>query len=150
MPELTLGAFGAFGECETTAANCSRARDFNRIGFDLQSDFEVPMGILRLQGAYVHAKDDRDTIGDEDNNAWFVEGIYAIEGDDGRPWIVPSLRFDFSEENDGADEFGELTLNLSYYLYENVKIFAELFKQVDVPDGVKKDGRFTIQAAIGF
>lgn len=150
MPELTIGAFGMVGECQTTATNCSRDRNFQRIGFDVRADIAVPMGNLRLQGAYVHAKDDRDTTGKDDNDAWFVEGIYIIQGDDDRPWIVPSVRFDYSEQNDGADDFGELTLNLSYYLYENVKVYAEYFKQVEVPNGVEKDGRFTIQAVIGF
>lgn len=146
IPELTLGAFGVTGECVNTTSNCSVDRDFYRIGVDAQADFQN----VRLRGAYVRAQDDPDNFGpQEDNNAWYVEGNYFWREDD-RPLLVPSVRFDHYEQSDGRDDFNEITLNLTYYLYENVKIFLEYFNQLDVPSGQETDSRVTLQVEAGF
>lgn len=145
IPELMIGGFGITGECETSASNCSRDRDFSRVGADFVAEYEN----ARLQGAWLTAHDDLDASGDADNDAFFIEGLYAVPWNE-RPWIVPLIRFDWFETNDGADEVSTITLHLDYYIYENVKIFAEWFKELDDESDNDEDGRFTIQAEIGF
>lgn len=64
--------------------------------------------------------------------------------------LVPSVRFDHFEKNDGRDGFDEITLNLTYYLHENVKIFLEYFNQLDIPSGQETDSRVMLQVEAGF
>jgi len=63
---------------------------------------------------------------------------------------VPLIRYDSYEENDGGDQFDELTLNLSFYFTQNIKGFVEYWTQTDVPNGVTKDKRFTMQLVAAF
>ena len=60
------------------------------------------------------------------------------------------VRLDQYEKSDGTQDFIEVTINLSYYMAQNVRLYGEWFKQVDVPAGMTKGGRFTIQAEVGF
>lgn len=146
MPGVMIGAFGFAGECPFEAANCSTARDFTRFGFDAQVDYQN----FRLMGAYISANDDNAAATAEvDNTAWYITGAYIYKRDN-RPFLVPMVRFDQYEKNDGADDYSELTLNVSYYFKENVKIFAEYWNQLDVPAGSTEDERITLQIAIGF
>jgi len=141
IPELTLGTFGITGKWDEDDIE----RDFSRYGFDLQVDYSN----VRLTGAYLHAKDDRETSGSEDNNAWYTQAFYVWKKDT-RPLVVPLLRFDSYEENDGNEEYKELTLNLGYYFTENIKGFVEYWTQTDKPDDVMRDNRFTIQIVAAF
>jgi hypothetical protein len=145
LPQLTVGGFGMAGECERTAANCMRDRNYSRFGFDVQAQV---LPNARISGAFVTANDDQESGmgGDHDNDAWFAEGIYVFQQGK-RPWIVPLFRFDSYETNDGRDDFKTGVLNVTYYVKENVKVFLELFKEFDVPGGDQKDGRLTLQAA---
>ncbi|MDQ7787909.1 MAG: hypothetical protein RDU01_09885 [Thermodesulfovibrionales bacterium] len=141
IPELTLGTFGISGKWDEDDIE----RDFSRYGFDLQVDYSN----VRLTGAYLHAKDDRETSGSEDNNAWYTQAFYVWKKDT-RPLIVPLIRFDSYEENDGNDKYKELTLNVGYYFTENIKGFVEYWTQTDKPDDVMRDNRFTIQIVAAF
>lgn len=151
LPELTVGAFGMVGTCKATAANCDLDRDFSRLGFDVQGQY----GNATFHGAYLTTKDDANALDingllpETKNSAWYAEAIYAFQKD-GRPWIVPSIRLDQYEKSDGTQDFTEVTMNLSYYMAQNVKVYGEWFKQVDVPAGMTKGGRFTIQIVAGF
>ena len=60
------------------------------------------------------------------------------------------VRLDQYEKSDGTQDFTEVTMNLSYYMAQNVRVYGEWFKQVDVPAGMTKGGRFTIQIEAGF
>lgn len=150
LPELTVGAFGLWGKCESSAPNCAINRDFQRYGFDAQA--EVKNVVLR--GAYFNTKDDANFLGvggippQVENMAWYGEGSYVIKKD-GRPFIVPLIRFDSYEKNNGFDNYDELTLNLSAYIYENVRVFAEYWTQLDTPPGVIEDDRITVQLEFG-
>ena len=146
IPELMIGAFGFGGECPFEASNCSTERDFSRWGIDVQADYRN----FRLMAAYINAEDDRASgVGEDENTAWYVTGSYIYMRDK-RPLLVPMVRFDQYEKSNGADVFSELTLNLTYYLKENVKIFAEYWDQLDVPAGSTEDNRITLQIAVGF
>ena len=141
IPEVTIGAFGITGKWDET----DRDRDFSRYGFDLQADYSN----VRLTGAYLHAKDDREISGSEDNDAWYAQAFYVWKKD-ARPLVVPVVRFDSYEENDGNDEYKELTLNVGYYFTENIKGFVEYWTQTDKPDDVMRDNRITLQIVAAF
>lgn len=143
-PNIMVGTFGVVGQCEVTAANCASDLGFHRAGVDVQADISN----VRIMGAFMSASDDR-LGGAQKNQAWFLEGLYVLKKGD-RPLIVPSLRIDWYEENDGADRFTEGTLNVTYFLWENVKAYLELFKQFNVPTGKEEDERITVQIAVGF
>lgn len=151
LPELTIGAFGMMGKCDAAADNCDIDRDFQRLGFDVQGQY----GNAVFHGAYMTTKDDANALDingflpEARNSAWYFDALYAFQKD-GRPWIVPFVRIDQYEKADGAQDFTEVTMNLSYYMAQNIRIYGEWFKQVNVPDGFTKGGRFTIQIEAGF
>lgn len=145
MPEATIGIFGISGECKASACGGLRDRDFTRYGVDAQAQF----GDFRFQGAYVKTEDDRVGLGEDDNDAWYVEGMYIFKQND-RPVFVPSVRFDSYEKSNGSQQFGELVLNTAYYVKENIRAYVEFWTQVDVPAGVNKNNRITFQIDLGF
>lgn len=141
VPEATIGLFGMNGRWKTD----SIARDFNRIGLDIQADFYK----MRFLGVYLRAKDDLDTTGDEKNDAWYAQAFYVFEKNS-RPLVVPLLRYDSYEKKDGKDRFDEVTLNVSYYFTQNIKGFVEFWTQTDIPNGATRDHRFTVQIVAAF
>lgn len=152
-PQVTVGLFGVEGECEENDVDCNRDRDFSRYAVDAQADVSFAAGVvpgtLRLMGAYLEAEDDRDTTGEDENDALFVQALYAVQ-QDGRPTWVPLIRYDDYEEDDGRDDFEEITLNLTYYFTENIKGHVEWWRQLDVPSGLDRDGRITFQIFAAF
>lgn len=141
IPELTIGGFGITGRWEEDDAE----RDFSRYGFDIQVDYSN----VRLTGAYLHAKDDREASGSEDNKAWYTQAFYVWKKD-ARALIVPLVRFDSYEENDGDDKYEELTMHIGYYFTENIKGFVEYWTQTDKPDDVTRDNRISLQIVAAF
>lgn len=141
LPDAALGLFGVSGRWEEDDIN----RDFSRIGFDVQADYSN----MRFTGAYLHARDDSDTGAVEENDAWYAQAFYVFRKGF-RPVAVPLVRFDSYEENDGNDQYDELTLNLSYYFTQNIKGYAEYWTQTDKPEGVERDNRFTLQIVAAF
>jgi hypothetical protein len=125
-------------------------RDFTRFGIDFQGDIAG----ARLQAMYVSAEDDTYgngvITGSQKNTAIALQGMYIIKTKEGTPTFVPLVRFDSYEKNDGKDEYQDLTLNLTYYMKENVKGYVEYWNQLDAPDGVDKDSRVTLQLYVGF
>jgi hypothetical protein len=141
IPEAIIGIFGMTGQWKMN----DMERDFSRYGLDIQADYSN----IRFTGAYLHAEDDLEISGDEDNDAWYAQAFYVYQKD-ARPLLVPLVRFDSYEQNDGKDDYGELTLNLGYYFTENIKGFVEYWTQIDKPSAVKRDNRFTVQIAAAF
>ncbi len=145
QPDVTFGVFGIAGECKAGATNCDVDRNFTRFGVDAQAEYQN----VRLQGAYIKANDDRNGVGEDENDAWYVEGLYTVKLN-GRPVFVPSIRYDSYQKNDGSDRYGEVVLNLAYYHKENIRAFVEYWTQVDAPAGVNKNNRITFQIDLGF
>ena len=119
--------------------------DFNRTIIDAQADLED----TRIQAAYAMAEDDQLGGGSEKNNAFSIQAFHTMKTEKGVPTWVPLVRLDNYEENDGADQFSELTLNLAYYFAQNVKGFVEYWEQLDTPNGVTKDNSVTLQVSVG-
>jgi hypothetical protein len=157
MENLSVGLLHVSGECDGHAVGCgggapavSSPRDFTRTGFDVQAD----IGDARINAVLVQATDDNwvaagSKPAEEDNNAFYVQGMYIIK-DGKRPSMVPLIRFDSYEQNDGAAEYQELTLNMTYYFSENAKGYIEHWEQIDVPTGKSEDKRTTLQFAVAF
>lgn len=143
FPGVMIGAFGIFGECPDTA--CTVDREFTRFGVDSQ----VEWNDFVFKGAYLQASDDQNDLSSHDNMAWYVEADYIYQPE-GRPLWVPGVRFGQYEKADGVDSFTEMTLILGYYLTQNVRLFAEYWTQLDVPDLVEEDDRVTLQIEVGF
>jgi hypothetical protein len=141
IPEVTIGAFGIAGKWDEDEIE----RDFNRYGIDLQAEYAN----FRLTGVFLHATDDKEITGEEENDALYAQLFYVWKKD-ARPLLVPLVRYDSYEENDGDDEYKELTLNVGYYFTENIKGFVEYWTQTDKPDDVMRDNRFTIQIVAAF
>jgi len=138
---VTVGVFALTGEQPATT------REYTRSGFDFQGEFSNS----RIQAAYVAAADDNATnTGEEKNNALSVQWFHTFKTKDGSPTFVPVVRIDSYEKNDGKDDYQDMTLNLTYYMKENVKGYLEYWDQVDAPDGTDKDSRITLQFYVAF
>lgn len=152
LPNLMIGGFISTGSQNITSGGVKKELDFRRVGIDLQARF----GKLSLLGAALWAEDSIFTGGDESKNAWYAEAFYTIgEGDlraIGIPlsMVVPIVRVDQYEKKGVKDNFTDLTLNLSFYPWENVKFFVEYFTSVERPSGVASDWRWTVQAELAF
>lgn len=152
LPNLMIGGFGSGGSQNTTSGGVTKELDFRRVGIDLQARF----GGLNLLGAALWAEDNIFKGGDESKNAWYAEAFYTIGEKELRAigiplsMVVPIIRVDQYEKKGVKDGFTDLTLNLSFYPWENVKFFVEYFTSVDRPSGVPDDWRWTVEAAVGF
>lgn len=147
--DLSVGGFVINGHQDDMAG---RDLSFTRYGVDLQFEY---VG-ANLLFAYVRAEDDRVGTWVSTNNNWYVEGFYAFDREDlesiGLPGaaIVPTFRVDRYERSDGMNDFTDLTLNLSYYVWDNVRVYTEYFTNLDTPTGVEERWRWTVQVEVGF
>ncbi len=136
LPQLTVGGFNIIGR-EDTAAEPNQ--DFRRWGVD--ATFEVEN--FSLRGVWMRAKDDGPTgmPGGTtiENDVGYVEAFYAIR----TPMlanlpvpifqVVPLLRVDSFEKNDGNNDETTLTANLGVYPFENLRVNFEYFTSLDEP-----------------
>lgn len=140
--DIMIGAFGVKGK------NNTEDRAFSRYGMDFQAD----LGNTRLQAAVVRAADDNAGVpGEAENTAHSIQLTHIFtRGESRMPTWVPLARYDSYEKADGSQEYNELTLHMSYFFDQNVKGFVEYWEQLDVPTGLNKDNRLTLQLAVGF
>ncbi len=141
---IMLGVFGMSGENENTGGV---NRDYTRAGVQFQAD----VADARIQAIYITANDDLASgIGDEDNDAFSIQAFWTFTDDTLRPTWVPIIRYDSYETNDGNDDFGELTLNLTYYFNQNIKGYVEYWDRFDAPTSAEEDDRLTVQIIAAF
>lgn len=153
-PTIMVGAMALQGTCkvnpdlaadEQCGGSTTKDLDFSRLAADTQMDFDK----LRLTAVYMSYSDDMETGSSNDNNMYYVQGMYRImEGD--RPLIVPLLRLEGREENNGADSYSTAILNLGYYFAENVKGFLEYSDTYDTPEGEDTTNATTAQLEVVF
>ena len=81
----------------------------------------------------------------------FAEAAYNLLTPDGRPLFVPTLRYDMYEGSDGTEEYTELSVNLAYFVRENLKVFLEYWNELGLPDSVDREenNRWTMQFEFG-
>jgi len=133
LPGVNLGGFTLNGTNEALGS----ALDFYRAGFD----FQVEHGAFTGYGMVMHAKDDRLEGGTVGNTVGYLEGFYAFEPS-WLPLVVPLVRVDF------LDPVTNLTTDVNFYLRDNVKAYVEWWQNLDVPDGVRRDNRITVQVDV--
>jgi len=123
------------------------SREYQRSGIDAQLD----IGHTRVQLALLSATDDTTTPGTEvDNDALSIQAMHIFKTKTGKPTFVPLIRLDNYEQNNGADKYKEMTLNVSYYFTQNVKGYLEFWDRYDVPTGKAEDDRTTLQLFVAF
>ena len=105
---------------------------------------------FRVQGAWVTASDDLVLGGEQDNDVFSLQAMYVFKDDSMRPTWIPLIRFDSYEQNDGADQFDEVTLNLTRYITQNVKGYIEYWDRYDAPTSAQEDSRLTLQLHAAF
>ncbi len=142
---MMIGALAISGEDE------DQNRDFSRMGLQFQAD----VGDARLQALYITATDDRAAgdprgPGEDDNTAFSLQASYVFVNNVLRPTWVPLIRYDSYETNDGTNTFDELTLNLTYYITQNIKAYVEYWDRFDAPTSAQEDSRITLQFVAGF
>lgn len=125
MPNLMIGTMVLDGKCtiESGSVSCLTVdRDFRRVSIDAQL---LVAENLTFNAAYLRATDDLITgLGDESNDAYYVQAFYTIK-QGGRPLLMPLLRYDKYEENDGLDDISAITYGVSHYMAENLKLRLE-------------------------
>ena len=144
-PNIMVGLLNISGTCKSSEASCAVNRDFSRSAIDAQANF----GDINVKGAYLTATDDNAAAtADVKNNAAYVEASYVIKKD-GRPSLVPLVRLDQAEKNDGADKVNVYVLQLNHYFTENGRAFIE-YQSTD--DDTKADtvSKITLQADVAF
>ncbi len=147
-PGMMLGALALNGSCKLSETNCStatQARKFSRVSMDGQFD----IGNLRLTGVFMQAKDDTNAGSEVSNKSYYLQGFYRFM-ENGRPTLVPLVRLENYETNNGQGKYSLLTLNLSYYFDENVKGFIEYRDTYETPATVAKDNATTVQVEVVF
>jgi hypothetical protein len=150
-PSVMIGGFGmngtckitmdqAFGSCDAGAVTATQDRDFTRAGLDVQAD----IGQTRLTAVYMNVSDDVVNSGTSvDNTDYYVQGVYY--GKVSGKQLVPLVRFQSSENNDGKDTTERLIAGITYYLQENFKATLELGNDTSVPTGDNKTKSAIVQ-----
>ncbi len=150
-PDAMVGAFGVAGTCsiDTTGgfASCpgTRDRDFSRYGLDAQVDYAS----FRFTGVFLRAKDDLvSSTTSETNDDSYIQAVYF--GKYAGHQLVPLLRYQVTQTNDGKDETKGYTVGLNYYFLENVRGSIEYSDDISTPSGVKKSSNTTLQFHAAF
>jgi hypothetical protein len=136
---ISFGGFGVFGK---QGGRGDEGIDFNRYGFDLQAEIGDSLNVLFV---YLFANDEL-TLGsgvDEKNNSFYGELFWVFYNKRKSPSFVPLVRIENYQKNDGEIDYMDLSLNLSYYLAQNVKLSLEYWTNLSVPDGIEKGNRIT-------
>ncbi len=139
-PDVMLGGFLINGD------NTSTQQGFTRAGIDFQADVSG----ARFQGVYIRGKDDVTGGGSESNNALSLQAMYMGDNQKSGPTWVPVIRYDSHEENDGANLYSAVTLNMTRYFSQNIKGYIEYWKQIDTPSGITQGDRITAQVTVAF
>jgi len=142
--DIMVGAFGMTGDSRMMAGD--PRLDYSRYGIQTQAD----IGDARLQAIYVTASDDQVGGGEHDNDSYSVQAFWTFLDDNLQPTFVPLVRFDSYEKNDGNDDFKEFTLNLTYYLRQNIRAYVEYWDRFDAPTNAQEDDRLTLQIIAAF
>lgn len=156
-PDVSIGGFsvlGAQAQTRQITPNQTQTRelDYRRVGVDLQARFKN----FTAMAVYLQGRDDIFSGGREVNNAWYTEVFYTIKRDvlqrGSFPgfMLVPIVRFDSYERNNGRAKYSDLTMNLSYFPWENTKAFVEFLRAIDRPAPGPKDWRVIGQFVLAF
>lgn len=132
---ISLGGFGVFG-----MQNKATEVDFSRIGVDLQVEIGESFNLL---AAYLASKDDLPGNLEEKNNSFYGELFWVFHNKLNSPSFVPLVRIENYERSNGDISFTDISVNLSFYVSQNVRLSLEYWSNLSTPDGVDKNNRIT-------
>jgi len=142
--KLTVGAFLLDGSEKDSSGG---KYEFRRWGVDAQGQ----CGMFNYQGAYMNISDEIGG-GYSDNNGLYLGELFLTWQDDSfdnlpvpLTQVVPFVRVEKYEMNDGQNDRADLILNLTAYWTENLSSSFEYFQTMDGPD----DRRFTLYLIFG-
>lgn len=138
-PDTMIGAFFFDGKRDGGAINLSR------IGVDWNFVFND----LHVLGMWMSAEESFAGGASNDNDTGYLQAFYTKKKN-GRPHIVPLLRYGFTELNNGQDKLAALTAQFGVYVTENVKFALEYYTQIDQAPGKDKLDRVTLLADLAF
>lgn len=142
FPSVHVGAFYWDGnQLISTAPNVRQG--YKRTGID----FQVEAGDFTVLALAMEAEDEVFTgltlTGEPSNKAGYLEAFYVFKRDDD-PWLVPLLRYETVESNDGADDTTGVVGALKWYVRSNIDANIEYMKLTDVPGTGPEGHRFTL------
>jgi len=115
--------------------------DFTRVGVDLQVEIGDSFNLL---AAYLASKDDLPGNLEEKNNSFYGEMFWVFYNTKlNSPAFVPLVRIENYERSNGDISFTDISLNLSYYVTQNVRLSVEYWSNLSTPDGVDNNNRIT-------
>lgn len=132
---ISIGGFGVFGKQDIDGDV-----DFTRVGVDLQAEIGDSFNLLF---AYLASKDDLGVDSEEKNNSFYTELFWVFYNKLNSPSFVPLVRIEKYEKSNGDISFTDLSLNLSYYVTQNVRFSLEYWTNLKTPVGVGKNNRIT-------
>jgi hypothetical protein len=148
IPSLMVGGMVLKGQCsvesgggESAGGPCAVDLDYSRYAVDFEW---MPFNNqLVLNAVVMKASDDVVSGGHVSNNAYYFQGFYNFMKD-GRPLVTPIIRFDAYEENDGKNNIESLTVGVSHFVRENLKLRVEYWDR-NGEGTTLDDDRFTLQ-----
>ncbi|RME17922.1 MAG: hypothetical protein D6797_01410 [Bdellovibrio sp.] len=156
-PSLMLGGFYLSGTCDTNmsvdgGATCNvgntiatKNRNFTRSGFDFQLDFNK----FRFTSVFLKATDDGFNSGaDQTNSDYYIQMVYF--GNASNHQIVPLLRYQSSENNNGKDVTKRVIAGVTCYVQQNFKATIEYGTDTSVPAGADKSSNTSLQFVAAF
>ncbi|HOC42120.1 MAG TPA: hypothetical protein PKJ99_03795 [Thermoanaerobaculales bacterium] len=112
-------------------------------------DFNIEIGNLSALGMYLKNDEELAGFSDVSNDSAYVELLYVTRRDDD-PFIVPLVRYDWTERSNGSIDYAFVTGQVGVYPIQNLKLALEYSRDVQVAEGVEKSNRLTLLADVNF
>jgi hypothetical protein len=138
---VSIGAFSLTGDKELTTP--LRTQDYSRAGADVQ----IERGQFTANAVWYQADEEAAaTLVGQKNNAWYVQALYTLPT---KAPVVPIVRYESVESNDGADTTDSVALALLAYVRGNVNVSLDYTTQTKVPPGRAETHRFSVLVIFG-
>jgi len=133
---ISIGAFSLTGDKELPEP--LRTQEYSRAGADVQ----VERGPFTANAVWYRADEDAAaTLVGQTNDAWYVQALYITPT---KVPVVPFVRYESVESNEGAASTDSLALALLAYVRGNVNVSLDYTTQTKVPPGRAKTHRFSV------
>lgn len=140
-PDIMIGGLYYVATRDHTAGDL----DITRTGFD----FNLDLGNFFASGMYLTSKEEPPGLASQTNDSAFVE-LYFTTRRGERPLVVPLVRYDWTESNDGRDKTSVVTAQVNTYPIQNARLALEYSKEIDVPGTREKSDRIVLMADVNF
>ena len=138
---ISIGAFSLNGRKELTTP--LRTQEYSRAGADVQ----IERGPFTANAVWYRADEDlAATLVAQQNNAWYAQALYVMPT---KVPIVPLVRYESVESNDGASTTDSVALALLAYVRGNVNVSLDYTTQTKVPPSRVKTHRFSALVIFG-